>query len=111
VVSDALCRFQNASDATPPDAQSVTESRKSCEVPSCPSFPQDALVVGSRVPERTAASSYIESLLGWPSPGEFELQHPGSPRAGGAPSKAFGHLVARSSGKGHNLAKAALEAL
>jgi len=46
VVSDALCRFQNASDATPPDAQSVTESRKSCEVPSCPSFPQDALVVG-----------------------------------------------------------------
>jgi hypothetical protein len=38
--------FQNASDATPPDAQSVTESRKSCEVPSCPSFPQDAFVVG-----------------------------------------------------------------
>jgi hypothetical protein len=40
-------------------------------------------------------------LLGWPSPGEF----------GGAPSKAFGHLVARSSAKGHNLAKSALEAL
>jgi hypothetical protein len=41
-VSDALCRFQNANGAPPPDAQNVTESRKSCEVPSFPSFPQDA---------------------------------------------------------------------
>jgi hypothetical protein len=36
VVSDALCRFQNANDALPADAQNVTESRKSCEVPSLP---------------------------------------------------------------------------
>jgi hypothetical protein len=28
-------------DAPPSDAQNVTESRKRCEVPSCPSFPQD----------------------------------------------------------------------
>jgi hypothetical protein len=41
-MSDAL---QNVRDAPPSDAQNVTESRKSCEVPSCPSFPQDALVV------------------------------------------------------------------
>ena len=40
VVSDAFCRFQNANDAPPPDAQNVTASRKSCEVPSFPSFPQ-----------------------------------------------------------------------
>jgi hypothetical protein len=40
VVSDALCRFQNASDAPPADARNVTESRKSCEVPSFPSSPQ-----------------------------------------------------------------------
>jgi hypothetical protein len=41
-VSDALCRFQNANDAPLPDAQNVTEGRKSCEVPS---FPQDTLLV------------------------------------------------------------------
>jgi len=33
-------------DAPSSDAQNVTESRKPCEVPSSPSFPQDALVVG-----------------------------------------------------------------
>src|SRR5437588_9787117 len=36
---DALCRFQNANDAPPADAQNVTGTRKSCEVPSFPSFP------------------------------------------------------------------------
>jgi hypothetical protein len=41
-VSDALCRFQNANDAPLPDAQNVTEGRKSCEVPS---FPQNTLLV------------------------------------------------------------------
>jgi hypothetical protein len=30
VVSDALCRFLNANDAPPPNAENVTESRKSC---------------------------------------------------------------------------------
>jgi hypothetical protein len=39
-VRRALCRFQNANDAPPPDAQNVTASRQSCEVPSFPSFPQ-----------------------------------------------------------------------
>src|SRR5204862_7233847 len=38
-VRDALCRFQNANDAPPADAQNVTGTRKSCEVPSFPSFP------------------------------------------------------------------------
>jgi hypothetical protein len=56
------------------------------------------LLWGREFRNERPASSYI----GWPSPGEFELQRPGSPRAGGAPSKAFGHL--RSSAKGHNLA-------
>jgi hypothetical protein len=45
-VSDALCRFQNANDAPLPDAQNVTEGRKSCEVPS---FPQDTLLVGNTI--------------------------------------------------------------
>src|SRR5262249_21157364 len=55
VVSDTLCRFQNANDATPPDARNVTENRKSCEVPSCPSFPQ--------VPKERHASGDIEFLV------------------------------------------------
>jgi hypothetical protein len=62
VVSDALCRFQNASDATPPDAQSVTESRKSCEVPSCPSFPQDAFVVGVASSGRNGPNDHCQMI-------------------------------------------------
>src|SRR5215813_15641724 len=49
------CRFQNANEAPPRDAQNVTESRKSCEVPSCGSFPQ--------VPKERHASSDIEFFL------------------------------------------------
>ena len=54
-MSDALRRSQNANDAPPPDAQNVTGTRKSCEVPSCPSFPQ--------VPKERPASSVIEGLV------------------------------------------------
>ena len=64
VVSDALRRFQNANDAAPPNAQNVT-SRKSCEVPSCPSFPQ--------VPKERPASSNIEFLVVRASAGRSPL--------------------------------------
>jgi hypothetical protein len=33
-------RFSDARDPAPPNAETVTESRKYCEVPSSPSFPQ-----------------------------------------------------------------------
>ena len=56
--------FQNVRDAPSSDAQNVTESRKPCEVPSCPSFPQDALVVGCHeFQKERPASSDIESLV------------------------------------------------
>jgi hypothetical protein len=54
-VSDALFRFQNANDEPPPDARNVTESSKSCEVPSCPSFPQ--------VPKEPHANGDIDFAL------------------------------------------------
>src|SRR6516165_10632570 len=39
-VRRALCGFSDARDAPPPNAETVTENRKYCEVPSSPSFPQ-----------------------------------------------------------------------
>jgi len=74
-VSDVLCRFQNANDAPLPDAQNVTEGRKSCEVPS---FPQNTLLV-VRAPAGALAASPWELLLDagvnrrrpWPTPFSF----------------------------------------
>jgi hypothetical protein len=75
LMSDAL---QNVRDAPPSDAQNVTESRKSCEVPSCPSFPQDVLVGCHEFRKERPASSDIESLVvrapagrSLPAPGSF----------------------------------------
>jgi len=75
-VSDVLCRFQNANDAPLPDAQNVTEGRKSCEVPS---FPQDTLLVDNTIfPKERPANGDIEFLVvrapagrSLPAPGSF----------------------------------------